>query len=184
MTEMKKIIPEHGKMLRRIARDTRYMREAHSIEVAESILGTEDSSSSILSKLPIRSNASGRSSERHFESVILNTEVYSRAFNDTMKKTLDIESDDEKTVTDGAMTMHSDDSEDTLDSPSTKEGPVLAPELTTPKFAPLSDSVKRALSNLRIEKNRSWLFGELLFSKLQRVVFPETRVDRDITPIG
>jgi hypothetical protein len=101
-----------------------------------------------------------------------------------MKKTLDIESDDEKTVTDGAMTMHSDDSEDTLDSPSTKEGPVLAPELTTPKFAPLSDSVKRALSNLRIEKNRSWLFGELLFSKLQRVVFPETRVDRDITPIG
>jgi hypothetical protein len=149
---MKKLIRKQGEMLRRIARDTQHMREVHSIEVAESILGTEDTASSIFNKLPIRSKAGGRSSVRHFESVILDTKVYSKAFNASMKQAVDIESEDGKTITDGALTVYDCDSDCTIDIPSSKAESIPTPGPTTPAFAPLSDSVKSALRNLRIEK--------------------------------
>ncbi|CAN9152223.1 unnamed protein product [Alternaria alternata] len=149
LTEMKKLIRKHGKMLQRIANDTQRMREAHSIEAAESILGTDDSSS-IFSKLPIRTNISGHHSGSLFESDLLKSDVYSKALNNTMKQTADIEPDDANTVADDGMTMYNDDSDCTIDSPITKEDSASALMAGTPTFAPLSASFTSAINYLRI----------------------------------
>ena len=136
-------------MLQRIANDTQRMREAHSIEAAESILGTDDSSS-IFSKLPIRDDISDHHSGSLFESEVLKSNVYSKALNNTMKQTADIEPDDANTVVDDGMTMYNDDSDCTIDSPITKEDSASALKAKTPRFAPLSASFTSAISYLRI----------------------------------
>jgi hypothetical protein len=149
LTEMKKLIRKHGKMLQRIANDTQRMREAHSIEAAESILGTDDSSS-IFSKLPIRTNISGHHSGSLFESDLLKSDVYSKALNNTMKQTADIEPDDANTVADDGMTMYNDDSDCTIDSPITEEDSASALMAGTPTFAPFSASFTSAINYLRV----------------------------------
>jgi hypothetical protein len=125
------------------------MREAHSIEAAESILGTDDSSS-IFSKLPIHTNISGHHSGSLFESDLLKSNVYSKALNNTMKQTADIEPDDAKTVADDGMTMYNDDSDRTIDSPLTKEDSASDLMAETPTFAPLSASFTSAINYLRV----------------------------------
>ncbi|CAN9459971.1 unnamed protein product [Alternaria alternata] len=149
LTEMKKLTRKHGKILQRIANDTQRMREAHSIEAAESILGTDDSSS-IFSKLPIRNNISDHHSGCLFESDLLKSDVYSKALNNTMKQTVDIEPDDANTVADDGMTMYNDDSDRTIDSPLTKEDSASALMAGTPTFAPLSASFTSAINYLRV----------------------------------
>ena len=155
LTEMKKLIRKHGKMLQRIANDTQRMREAHSIEAAESILGTDDSSS-IFSQLPIRTNISNHHSGSLFESDLLKSDVYSKALNNTMKQKADIEPDDANTVADDGMTMYNDDSDRTIDSPITKEDSASALKAKTPRFAPLSASFTSAISYLRIGTIAAW----------------------------
>ncbi|CAN9465406.1 unnamed protein product [Alternaria alternata] len=149
LTEMKKLIQKHGKMLQRIANDTQRMREAHSIEAAESILGTDDSSS-IFSKLPIRDDISDHHSGSLFESEVLKSNVYSKALNNTMKQTADIEPDDANTVADDGMTMYNDDSDCTIDSPITEEDSASALMAGTPTFAPFSASFTSAINYLRV----------------------------------
>ncbi|KAF7670651.1 hypothetical protein GT037_011230 [Alternaria burnsii] len=151
LTEMKKLIQKHGKMLQRIANDTQRMREAHSIEAAESILGTDDSSS-IFSKLPIRTDISDHHSGSLFESEVLRSKVYSKALNNTMEQTASIEPDDMNTVADDGMTMYNDDSDCTIDSPITKEDPNFALIAGTPRFAPLRGSFTSAIRYLRVGK--------------------------------
>ncbi|CAN9433200.1 unnamed protein product [Alternaria alternata] len=131
LTEMKKLIRKHGKMLQRIANDTQRMREAHSIEAAESILGTDDSSS-IFSKLLIRDDISDHHSGSLFESEA------------------DIEPDDANTVADDGMTMYNDDSDCTIDSPITEEDSASALMAGTPTFAPFSASFTSAINYLRV----------------------------------
>ncbi|CAN9469008.1 unnamed protein product [Alternaria alternata] len=149
-TEMKKLIRKQGKMLQRIANDTQRMREAHSIEAAESILGIDDSSS-IFSKLPIRTNVSDHHSGSLFEPDLLKSDVYSKALNNIMKQTADIEPDDANTVADDGMTMYNDDSDRTIDSPITKEDPTSTLMARALRFAPLSASFRCAISYLRVE---------------------------------
>lgn len=149
LTEIKKLLQKHERMLQRIANDTQRTREAYSIEAAESILSTDDSSS-IFSKLQIRTNISDHRSGSLFESEVLKSNVYSKALNNTMKQTADIEPDDANTVVDDGMTMYNDDSDCTIDSPITKEDSASALKAKTPRFAPLSASFTSAISYLRI----------------------------------
>ncbi|KAH8635472.1 hypothetical protein IG631_10873 [Alternaria alternata] len=146
---MKKLIRKHDKMLQRIANDTQRMREAHSIEATESILGTDDSSS-VFSQLQIRTKISDHHSGSLFESDLLKSDVYSKALNNTMKQTADIEPNDANTVADDGMTMYNDDSDRTIDSPITKEDPTSALMAGTPRFAPLRASFTSAFSYLRV----------------------------------
>jgi hypothetical protein len=155
LTEMKKLIRKHGKMLQRIANDTQRMREAHSIEAAESILGTDDSSS-IFSKLQIRTNISDHHSGSLFESDLLKSDVYSKALSNTMQQTADIEPDDANTVADDGMTMYNNDSDRTIDLPLTKKDSASAPMAGTPTFAPLSASFTSAISYLRVGTIGAW----------------------------
>ncbi|KAL1794077.1 hypothetical protein ACET3X_007498 [Alternaria dauci] len=127
LAEIKDLIRKHGRMLQRIVNGTQRMREAHSIEVAESILGTDDSSS-IFSKPSINTDVSGHPSGSPFESEILRSNVYSKAFNNTMKQRADTKPDDTKTVISDGMTMHDDDADRMIDSSVAKQDTIPAPE--------------------------------------------------------
>lgn len=84
-------------MLRQIATNTQFLRKTHSIDAPESILETDGAGGSIFSKL----NDNGPSQEIGYESVVLNTKVYTKAFTGVLGSSKDDESDNTRTIIEG-----------------------------------------------------------------------------------
>jgi hypothetical protein len=97
ISDIKKRVRRNEKMLQEIAENTRYLRKTHGVEAPASILGTDEASESIFSQL-VDPKPDEKAS---FETVILNTKVYSNAFSGVLSLTAnDDESDDARTVLD------------------------------------------------------------------------------------
>lgn len=76
LSEIRRLVRQHDRLLRKIAADTRHIRKSHGIDAPESILETDEPSQSIFSQLIETQNEK----EADFETVILRTKVYSNAF--------------------------------------------------------------------------------------------------------
>lgn len=104
MSDIRRLVQRHGKLLQDIARNTRALRKSHSVHAPASILSADDASESILNQL-IDSKGS---QEKKFETVILSTKVYSTAFSGALEPVAeDKQSNDARTTTDTEFANHS-----------------------------------------------------------------------------
>jgi hypothetical protein len=124
----------------------------HSIEVAQSILSTPEANEIIFSKLIENDNAGDGSLEESFETVILGTQVYSKAFTGILTPLVNGGSDDEGIVTDDTMTTTEKDQGHNAAS-SVADGFCLRSELpaTELEFIPLGDRFDTVMKALNID---------------------------------
>lgn len=98
MSEIRRLVRQHDRLLHEIAANTRHIRTSHGIDAPESILGTDEPSQSIFSQLIEKTN----DTEAEFETIILGTKVYSNAFAGVLETTSsnDDQSNDVQTIID------------------------------------------------------------------------------------
>jgi hypothetical protein len=101
--DIRRLVRRHEALLREIATNTRELRKSHRVDAPASILGTDDASQSIFSQLMDSKDSDGHG----FETVILNTQVYSNAFSGTIDPiTNDKQSDDARDIVDKGFANH------------------------------------------------------------------------------
>jgi hypothetical protein len=103
LSEIRRLVRRHDTLLREIAHNTRHTRRTHAPDAPLSILGKDDGKESTFSQLIDDEDIE----EKGFESLVLNTKVYSNAFTRALQpKTNDDESDDACTITETQSISH------------------------------------------------------------------------------
>lgn len=98
---MKRQLRKHEELLHLIAENTQRIRKTHSIVAPESILGADSSKESIINKLPDQTIGQEDSiDEIAFESLVLESKVYKKTFNNILRPGEDNEPSDNRMITD------------------------------------------------------------------------------------
>jgi hypothetical protein len=107
ISEIKRLVRRHEALLREIAANTRNARETYAVEAPESILGMDEGSDSIFSKLPDTPKIKEYSNDTSFEAVILKSKVYSTTFTGVIgPASHDDHSDDTRTIIENEHVEH------------------------------------------------------------------------------
>jgi len=147
-TERKKLLQEkeQSKTMTTMNEHTQHTRKAYALTVAESTFKTEDSPSSLLSNLSTLVDPADSSSEQHFESVLMNSRVYSRASNSAMRQRPNTDCDNASMLTNHSTTATIGDPDFITDPSITEEDTAT----TRPIIVHISDPVDRAKRNLNV----------------------------------
>ncbi|CAO2654478.1 Nn.00g112110.m01.CDS01 [Neocucurbitaria sp. VM-36] len=98
MSDIRKFVRRHEALLREIVNNTRDLRQSHAIEAPGSILEPKEADGSIFSKLA-EDHTGDDTLEGSFESVVLTTKVYSKAFTSALGCSAIDDPDDAETIT-------------------------------------------------------------------------------------
>jgi hypothetical protein len=100
ISEIKRLVRQHDSLLREIAANTLSTRRTHAVDAPTSILEADDDKESVFSELIDTDDTS-------FDTVILNTKVYSNAFTGVLGPgSHDDESDDARTIIETQSVSH------------------------------------------------------------------------------
>ncbi|KAF2134413.1 hypothetical protein P153DRAFT_380226 [Dothidotthia symphoricarpi CBS 119687] len=101
ISEIRTLVRRQEAHLRRIAANTQLLRRTHSIDAPESILSTDKTNDSIFNKLADSEDIACPSNDGGFESVVLSSKVYSKAFTGILVSHPGDEFDDARTIIEG-----------------------------------------------------------------------------------
>jgi hypothetical protein len=97
ISEIKRLVRQHDRLLQEIAANTRAARRTHAVDAPASILGTDEASDSIFDAFETKKKENNNS----FETVVVNSKVYSTAFTGVLSPTSNDEYyDDARTIID------------------------------------------------------------------------------------
>ncbi|KAI8939206.1 hypothetical protein NX059_005036 [Plenodomus lindquistii] len=150
-SEIKRTLKRNEEILKMIERNTRQTRRSYPISARASIFSADEDSLSIISKLAEFDGTGDHSTEQSFESVVLKSNEYSRAYDNILGSEHTNGSDDARTIVDRTpITL-----EDILHT-SERRSRATRPKIPVRTFKPFSNDYKISIKALNVREVYAW----------------------------